>query len=294
MTKLLKLTRHGLPILPLLEALCLSACRAPDPASNNANKGGTGSDSRTASSGARGPARIEVTAEVANLLTQIIKAYEELNMAELDGNIWARFEMTDGEKEFTQKFHSAFHGPNQFKHVLEQELLIGSSGDKVFLYQNSANAFFETNVNQVSAGTLPPLVVQLLQAQNPSLLMALARNPLAPLGMEIEQISRVEDAAVDGVSCPALSIKSVEANFKVLMLVDPESKLLKRLRVDIGADDLKAGGEMGFKRVLTEVTYTTIKTAPDFEPAFFDWSPPEGSERMSSLQEEGILKTKAD
>jgi len=202
--------------------------------------------------------------------------------------------MTDGEKEFNQKFNSAFHRPNQFKHVLEQELLIGSSGEKVFLYQNSANAFFQTNVNEVSAGTLPPLVVQLLQAQNPSLLMAIARNPLTPLGMDIEQIRRVEDTTAEGVSCPTLSIKAAEANFEVLMLVDPVTKLLKRLRVDIRAEDLKAGGEMGFKRVLTEVTYTTIKTAPDFEPAFFDWSPPEGSERMVSLQEEGILKTKAD
>jgi hypothetical protein len=53
---------------------------------------------------------------------------------------------------------------------------------------------------------------------------------------------------------------------------------------------LETGDQMGFKSVLTEVTYTTIKTAPDFGAGFFEWIPPEGSERMPSLEEEGILK----
>jgi outer membrane lipoprotein-sorting protein len=248
-----------------------------------------GSQDGTISGGTR-ESRIEISQEAALLLKEMISAYQDLNMAELDGTIWARFEMEDGEKEFSQKFNSAFHQPNQFKHVLQQDLLIGSSGEKIFMFQKSANTFFETNMPKVSPGSLPPPLPQLLQAQNPSLLMALARNPLTPLGLEIAQISRVDDVVAGGLTCPTLSIKPADADYKVLLLLDPETKLLKGLRVDIQAGHLQPGSDLGFKSVLTEVTYTTIQTSPGFEPSFFDWTPPEGSERMASLQDEEILK----
>jgi hypothetical protein len=285
-----KVIHHAFQGMCAMAALLLFGCRAPVPGPRANNKGAGGSESEVVSGAARETQTIELSEEAAVLLQEMIGAYRTLKIAELDGTIWARFEMEDGAREFTEKFNSAFHQPNQFKHVLQQDLLVGSSGDKIFLFQKSANTFFETNVPHVSPGSLPAPLAQLLQAQNPSLLMALSKNPLTPLGLEIERISRVEDVMAGGVSCPALSIKPAGADYKVLLLLDPITKLLKRLNVDIQADRKQTGAEVGFKSVSTEVNYTTIQTSPDFEAAFFEWSPPEGSERVPSLDEEGGLK----
>src|SRR6476646_7665793 len=100
------------------------ACSAPNTGTKARSHGAAGSESKAVSGGSQGTARIELSQEAAALLQQMITAYEELQLAELDGTIWARFVTEDGQKEFTQKFNSAFHHPNQFKHVLQQDLLI--------------------------------------------------------------------------------------------------------------------------------------------------------------------------
>ncbi|HUR46766.1 MAG TPA: hypothetical protein VMZ27_12890 [Candidatus Saccharimonadales bacterium] len=264
-------------------------CHAPPSPAIATSKGNSGPPSSTAKGSAEKNDMVQISGEAAILLQQMITAYQKLDVAELDGNIWARFEMEDGVREVNTKFNSAFHQPNQFKHVLQQDLLIGSSGETVFVFQKSANAFFETNQDLTAA--LPTPLPQMLQAQNPSLLMALAKNPLVPLGMSIEQITRLEDVVVGDRSCPALSIKPADGDYNVLVLLDPDTKLLKRLRVEMQTSQMKNSSDYGhLKSVVTEVDYSTIQLAPEFQPTFFEWVPPEGSERMASLEGDEIFR----
>jgi thiol-disulfide isomerase/thioredoxin len=279
----------------LLAASCFLGCHMPGqtPAGHQQleNAGGLNLGSQVingrASGGPSETNRLRVSPEAESLLSDMRQAYQELQSAEFDGTIWARFELKDDSKEMKHQFNSAFQRPNQFKHVLEQDLLIGSSGTNIYIFQKSANAFFQTNLSNVVLKALPQPLPQLLQAQNPSLLMALAGNPMGVLGLPVHDISRTNDVMIGGKSYPALSFQPSDGDYSVVLVVDNETKLLRRLSVDIRTAHLKQGGDIGpLQGVSTEVDYSTVRRNPDFDSDFFAWTPPEGAEIIPSLDPE--------
>lgn len=280
--------------------LCLLAggCQGPGPetrafASPEAteNSGGLNLSSETLQGGASGgPSdtnQINVSPEAEALLKDMRQAYRQLKTAELDGTIWASFELKDDTREMRHRFNSAFKRPFQFKHVLERDLLIGSSGTNLYIYQKSANAYYQTNLDDTNLSSLPRPLPQLLQAQNPSLLMAMAADPLSAIGLPVQSISRTNDVLIAGKNCPALFLRPADGDYSVTLVLDQDTKLLRRFSVDISTVNLKGGGDVGpIKSVRTEVDYATIKRDEDFDADFFAWAPPEGAESLASLDED--------
>jgi cytochrome c biogenesis protein CcmG/thiol:disulfide interchange protein DsbE len=282
----------------LLSALCFWGCHLPrsgQQASRDArqteNAGGLNLAPQVATGSASGGPtetnRLKISPEAESLLSEMRQAYQQLQTAELDGTIWARFELKDDSKELKHPFNSAFQRPNQFKHVLEQDLLIGSSGTNIYIFQKSANAFFQTNLTNVALKTLPHPLPQLLQAQNPSLLMALAGDPLRVLGLPVQEISRTNDVVIGGKSYPALFLRPSDGDYSVVLVVDNVTKLMRRLSVDISTAHLKQGGDIGpLKGISTEVDYATVRPNTVFDADFFTWTAPEGAESLASLEQE--------
>jgi thiol-disulfide isomerase/thioredoxin/outer membrane lipoprotein-sorting protein len=282
----------------LLTAVWFSGCHMPQSQSQAANGKQTPENAGgfnlspqvvvgSGSEGAVATTPPQMSAEAQTLLSEMRQAYEQLQAAEFDGTIWARFELVDNSKEMSHRFNSAFQRPNQFKHVLEQDLLVGSSGTNIYIYQKSANAFFQTNLTNVALKTLPKPVPQLLQAQNPSLLMAMAVDPLRVLGLPVRTIGRTNDVVIGGKAYPALWLQPSDGDYSVVLVVDNETKLLRRLSVEITTANLKNGGDIGpLQSVRTEVDYVKVERNPDFGAGFFAWSPPEGAEEIASLDED--------
>src|SRR3954471_19986409 len=82
-----------------LAVVLLFGCSVPTPGPQAKNKGAAGSESGVVSGAARETRGIELSEEAAVLLQEMTTAYQRLKIAELDGTVWARFEMDDGARE---------------------------------------------------------------------------------------------------------------------------------------------------------------------------------------------------
>src|SRR5207248_2543990 len=86
-------------------------------------------------SGEKTPAKISPEAQ--GLLEQMRAAYEKLESAQLDGHIQANVELGGQKQKMKHQFTSSFQAPNKFRHELEDGLIIGSTGEKTYIFQKS-------------------------------------------------------------------------------------------------------------------------------------------------------------
>ena len=194
-----------------------------------------------------------------------------------------------GEKQkMKHQFTSSFQLPNKFRHELEDGLLVGSTGEKTYVFQKSANAFFQQKSAEGKAAIqdLPSPIPQLLQTQNPSLLFAIIENPVRGLVANMSGVIKTADVRLQDKSYPALALTPQDSQTRITLLMDPQTHLLKRLDIEITPDALKGGKtESGLESVKAEIEYTTIQPKATFEADHFAWSPPEGAKDLAAQKE---------
>src|SRR5205823_3749368 len=107
----------------------------------------------------------KISPEAKALLEQVSAAYGKLEAAQLDGQIQANVELGGQKQKMKHQFTSSFQAPNKFRHELEDGLILGSTGEKTYIFQKSANAFFQQKAptGKVPIRDLPSPLPQLLQ-----------------------------------------------------------------------------------------------------------------------------------
>jgi len=243
-------------------------------------------DQATDESGQKTPAKISPEAKA--LLEQMRAAYGTLEAAQLDGQIQANVELGGQKQKMTHQFTSSFQAPNKFRHELEDGLVLGSTGEKTYIFQKSANAFVQQKApnGKVPIRDLPSPIPQLLQTQNPSLLFAVIEDPVRGVTDNMKEISQLESVQINGQSYPALALIPQDGQSKITLLIDPQTHLLKRLNIEISGEKLKNGKtENGLQSIAAEIDYTNIRPQPKFEAEHFAWSPPDGAKDLAAEKE---------
>jgi peroxiredoxin/outer membrane lipoprotein-sorting protein len=223
------------------------------------------------------------------LLDQLKAAYKDLDTAEFNGRIQAQVQLSGQKQNMTHRFTSSFQAPNKFRHELEDGLILGSTGEKTYVFQKSAKAFFQKKApdGKVAISELPSPIPQLLQTQNPSLLFAIIDNPIRGVIDNMSEIIKIPDVQIKDKSYPALALTPQDGQSKLIMLIDPETHLLKRLNIEITPEMLKgekASG--GLESVQAEIEYTTIRPQSKFNADHFAWSPPDGAQDIAGAKKE--------
>ncbi len=226
------------------------------------------------------------------LLDQMREAYRNLGSAQLNGTLWARLparpNMPTNEQVVTFPFVSSYLATNKFRHVLNTNLIVGCTGEKVYIYQQTANAYLQSDApeGKFRLEDLPPVVAQLLQTQNPSLLLAILQTPVERLIANMSEINRLPDVNLEGKSYPALAlVPQQESDQRITLLVDPQTHLIKQFSVDLTPPPAPAGGTNAPpQRLRTEITYNQIETGVNLDPNSFAWTPPPDAKDLSSLQ----------
>jgi len=215
----------------------------------------------------------EVSPEAQQVLDQVAKAYNSIQTLGLSGSIDAAFDVGGKKQTHHAEFTSTFKAPNQFRHEIKDELQVGSTGQKMYAYQPVMKQYLQADAprEQVSSEELPPFVPGMLSQQNPSLLLALTKNPAEELTQGATSVTKGKDQVLDGQTYTQLDIATPAGQEQVL--VDPKTHLLKQVRLDM-KKMLEQRGAPDVKQAVLTFTYGKSDPGAAVKEGQFAWAPP--------------------
>jgi peroxiredoxin/outer membrane lipoprotein-sorting protein len=233
----------------------------------------------------RPAAKVEAAAQ--ELLKQVREAYGKLKSLELKGTLSLVLDDEGGKETRETTFIATFLSPNKFRQEMKGQPLLGCDGKKVYVYSDYSRSYVQADVadERFVFDKLPTEVGAVLPSQNISLAMALSKDPVAELMETASEIKAAAPREIDGKSFPALSLKLREDGDELVLLIDPQTKLVRRSIEDLRPSMAKRG-RPDLKLATLTVDYTSTKTdAPAAETAFA-WSVPEGAKDLVAARAE--------
>jgi peroxiredoxin/outer membrane lipoprotein-sorting protein len=223
------------------------------------------------------------------ILTVLGKTYGDLNSLSLTGTISGTFDVAGEKKQEQAAFTSSYQSPNLFRHEIDHDIVLAGTGKKIFGYQPRANIYMAADAKEdkPEAADLPPAVVQILRMQDPSLLMALVKNPSDYLLHGAVDIEAGKMTNVDGVPCEILNVQTLSPLRKITMAMDSKSHLLRQVTIDV-KDAMEKAGVADVKTALIKIDYTSSKPDAELKREQFAFSPPEGARDMAALHPAGL------
>jgi thiol-disulfide isomerase/thioredoxin len=220
------------------------------------------------------PATQPLSPKAQAILDQVAKAYGDANALTLAGKISLDFEAGgDDPKHESADFTASFSAPNKFRHEVKDDVLIVSTGEKVYAYLPGKNEYVAVDApkTRIESKDLPDAISQLLASQDPVLLMAISKDPAAQLTAGASKLAQADDVKLGDTSFSALTFERSDRAYRVL--VDPSTHLIRQIRVDRKVEVQKRGVE-GVKTADVTFDYTTAKTGEAPAEEQFAWSPP--------------------
>jgi thiol-disulfide isomerase/thioredoxin/outer membrane lipoprotein-sorting protein len=219
----------------------------------------------------------------AELLAKVNAAYAKLQSAQLDGQLTGRFDVDGKQDNQDASFTSTFHAPNRFRHEVSGDVLMGSTGEKVYIYKPKQNAYLSSDAPK-DRGELtdwPKTVAEILQEQNPSLLLALTKSAADNLKDIAPDMDRLADTDLAGKKYPTLQFELPGDHQVVTLLVDPQTWLLRQAKFDM-RKYMEMRGALNVKSAVITVDYTNAVADGPMDDAKFAWTPPVGATLASA------------
>jgi peroxiredoxin len=225
----------------------------------------------------------EIAPDAAPLLEKLSTAYKNLKSLDLTGTLGGDFDV-DGEKRAEKvEINASFAAPNQFRHAIKDELLVGSTGDQLFVFEPRVKLYRTSDAkkDRVSLADMPAPFDQILLDQNLSLAMAMSNDPAGDLGKLYQKIAKAADITIDGKAHPALALTNDHET--LTLALDPQTSLVRRASFDIAKVLKKRGAQDVAKAVLT-MDYPTSTPGATTKPEQFAWVPPSGARDAATIQ----------
>jgi peroxiredoxin/outer membrane lipoprotein-sorting protein len=225
----------------------------------------------------------KVSAGARELIEKVAGAYRKLKGIELAGRVTLSTDDGSQKRSHEATFESAYQAPNRFRHQIKDQPLLGSTGEKVYGYSTLDNVYFEEAAakEKVMVGDLPRVQATLLRAQNPSLVLAISKDPAAEIMQEVEAIDLGAAEQIEGRNYPALKM-TIDGSERMTVLLDPETYLIRRAVTDL-LPLLEKEGRTGMKEALYTVDYTTAKADAAVNAEQFAWAAPAGARDLAKL-----------
>lgn len=246
------------------------------PATGPATRTTTRLTTRPVSRPATGPT-IKISPEAQTLLNELSKAYTSAKSLELAGTISSEVDVAGTRDKQSAPFSAVYQAPNKFRHEVLSDMLSGCWGEKAFMFKSQPNMYklMDMPKEKPVVRAFPRELGRLLEAQNPSLLLAMLKDPADGLKQGVEEIARPADVTVDGKAYNVLKLTAQKGQIAITILVDPGTHLIKRSTLDT-TKEVAARGAHDTKLVVTSVDYT--RTVLDGKPNVqFAWTPPAGA-----------------
>ena len=231
--------------------------------------------------------KAKVTADAQKVIEQVDAAYGKLKTLELAGTFSGDIQAAGEERKESKKFTASFAAPNKFRHAMEEDILIGSTGAKAYAYLQDRNLYTQAEAPKEKATeleSLPEPIPQVMQMQNPSLMLALVKSASSQLGGTFSDIQKGEDVQLDGAAFQSLKM-TLPNQIVVTMLFHPDTHLLRQARADIKAI-LQQRGTPDVKQAVLTVDYTTVKPDAAVKDEQFAWAPPQTARDLAEMPQD--------
>ena len=253
----------------------------------------TTTSTTTSAAASAAPAKpAEIARDAAPLLEKLSAAYKNLKSLDLAGSLASEFNI-DGEK-LNEKVEliASFAAPNQFRHEVKGELVVGSTGSQLFVIETRGKLYRTSDAKKEkdSIMEMPDPFDRILIDQNLSLALALSSDPAADLGKMYRTIAKAADVTIDGKAHPALSLSNEHET--VTLALDPQTNLIRRVSSDIAKSFKKRGAQDVVKAMLT-MDYPTSTPGAATKPEQFAWAPPPGARDAATIQTGGDIEVPA-
>ena len=232
-----------------------------------------------------------VTPEAKQVIDRIDAAYGAIKRLELAGTYSADLDAAGQQRKESKTFTATFAAPNKFRHLMQDDILVGSTGEKAYVYMESNKRYTQAEAPKEKAQleNMPEPIPQVIQMQNPALMLAVVKSAAAELSGTFADIKKVDDTklAGDAAAYPTL-LMTLPNRMVVTMLFHPETHLLRQARTDI-KPMLEERGTPDVKNATLVVDYTTVKAddAAAVKDEQFAWAPPEGARDQAEMAAAG-------
>jgi peroxiredoxin/outer membrane lipoprotein-sorting protein len=230
----------------------------------------------------------KVSDEVKAVLDRINEAYTNLNSLELAGTISLNVEDGGAKRNHEAAFTSSFLAPNKFRHQVKDHPLLVSTGSKFFGYSATNNVYTQAEIKPEKAQLrdIPEEHAKILSYEDPSLILAISKDPSIDLREMASGISRLADQNIDGKAHITLGLTLRGDNTGPLTLAfDPQTHLLRRATLNM-EDAFEKAGRSDITNATYHVDYTSIKPNAALKPDQFAWNPPSGSKDLAMVKAE--------
>ena len=208
-------------------------------------------------------------------LDKMKQAYGKLNSLDLVGKLSMNFDVMGQKQTKNAEFTSSYQSPNKFKQEVKDDVLAGSTGEKLYLYSKDQNVYLMQDApkGKVGPGELPDPYSQVVGTQNPSLMMALSADPGKSVTENLSHGEQLEDVKLEDKSYTALKFSDPTSKANMTLLVDPTTHLVRRATLDM-VESLKQRGATDVKSAEVQVDYSSVKPDAKVEKDTFAWDPP--------------------
>jgi thiol-disulfide isomerase/thioredoxin len=229
----------------------------------------------------KAPAKIDPKA--ADLVNEMKSAYGKLTAVELAGVVSGNFDVAGQKNQPKQDFTASYQAPNKFRHESKDGLIVGSTGDKLYLFSPTENVYSTIDTKGEKLEQVPQPLANILFGENPSLLMAISLDPF--WFFEGATVNRGDDATLDGKNYATLRISDRPTD-DVTILVDNDTKLIRRVTLDLRKSLAKRGAP-DIKSADFTVDYTTTTPNSAAKAEQFAWTPPAGARDAAAAKPGG-------
>ncbi len=224
---------------------------------------------------------VQASAEAQSSLDATRDAYRKLASLQLAGKLTADFDVDGQVVHKEADFTASFAAPNKFRHEMKEFGLLGSTGEKIFAFQPSKNNYMMSDApkDRAPSGDIPKPMGQILDQQNPSLLLALVPDAGVELVNGVKTVDKLDDVKIGEVSYAALKFVTAEAS-EITVLFDPQTQLVRRVTADM-KKAIEASGQQEVKKAFLTIDYTDVKPDAPVQAEQFAWAPPAGAKDAS-------------
>ncbi len=206
-------------------------------------------------------AKSTVSPDAQALVDEVSSAYAKLKTLELAGTFSGEFDAGGQKQGGTIPFTSSFESPNKFRHNAKDDVTIGSTGEKAYLYVKQENGYIQETApkDKVATKDLPDPLPRVITMQNPSLMLALAKDPAHEITDNTTDVSKAADEKLGDSNYPALKLTLKDGSV-VTLLIDSTTHLIRQSTADVRGM-LEKRGVPDVKKAFYKVEYTT--STPD-------------------------------
>lgn len=230
-----------------------------------------------------------------DLLDQLRQAYASLKSVSISGTVEGRFDIDGIRKSNSGQFTGLYSSTGQFRSEMKDssagvgdpaatqpsgDALLGSDGDKVYLFLPARNRYLLTDAPKGNANleSLGDDIADILRSQDLSLALALSGDAAGELLQDATSVLRVDDVKINGQAFPAIII--LYPQYDETLIVDPQTHLLRRAVADLSKNAHLQGASVVKTAQLT-MDYINSPSTPA-QAGQFAWSPPPGAQELSA------------